>query len=100
MKLLRIEPAQNPKKKYRAIFIDHPTGRHKAIEFGASGMDDYTLTHNKEQRERYRARHAKDLKTANNQTGIGAGALSYYILWGDSTSMNKNIAEYKKMFNL
>jgi hypothetical protein len=100
MKLLRIEPARNPKKKYRAIFIDHPTGRQKAIEYGAANMDDYTLTHDKEQRERYRARHAKDLKTPNNQTGVGAGALSYYTLWGDSTSMAKNVIEYKKLFNL
>jgi hypothetical protein len=29
-----------------------------------------------------------------------AGYLSYYILWGDSTSMKKNIASYKKKFDL
>lgn len=100
MRLMRIDSAKNPKKKFRAVFIDDVSGKQKAIEFGAHGMDDYTITHNKEQRERYRARHAKDLKVGTNPSGIGAGALSYYILWGDSTSMNKNIAEYKKMFNL
>jgi hypothetical protein len=100
MRLFKIESAMNPKKKYRAVFIDDASGKHKAIEFGAANMDDYTLTHDKEQRERYRTRHAKDLKTPANQKGIGAGALSYYILWGDSTSMKKNIEEYKKLFHL
>ena len=32
----------------------------KKIHFGALGMDDYTITGNKEQRKRYRARHSHD----------------------------------------
>ena len=28
------------------------------------------------------------------------GALSYYVLWGDSTSKRQNIASYKRRFNL
>ena len=95
MKLLSITESVKPDKKLTAVFDND--GRKKTVHFGAKGMDDYTLTKNKEQRDRYRTRHAKDLKT-NDPTK--AGYLSYYILWGDSTSRAKNISEYKKRFNL
>jgi len=73
------------------------TGRTKTTHFGASGMDDYTISKDKDQRERYRTRHKKDLES-NDPTR--AGYLSYYILWGDSTSRQANISAYKKRFNL
>jgi len=60
-------------------------------------MDDYTISKDKEQRERYRTRHKKDLET-NDPTK--PGYLAYYVLWGDSTSRQANIASYKKRFNL
>ena len=72
-------------------------GRKKTVHFGAKGMDDYTITKDKEQRERYRTRHDKDLDTDDPTR---AGFLSYYILWGDSTSRTKNISDYRKRFNL
>ena len=79
-----------------AIF-EQENGRKKTTHFGAAGMDDYTKTHDKDQRERYKTRHAKDLETGDPTR---AGLLSYYILWGESTSMKTNIASYKKKFNL
>ena len=72
-------------------------GRSKTVHFGAAGMDDYTKTKDKEQRERYRTRHKKDLETGDPSK---AGFLSYYLLWGDSTSLQTNLAAYKKRFNL
>ena len=63
-------------------------------------MDDYTRAHDKAQRDRYRTRHAKDLNTAAGKTGVSAGALSFYVLWGDSTDMSRNIAAYKRRFGL
>ena len=83
-------------KKLMAIFIKD-NGRTKTTHFGASGMDDYTITKNKEQRARYRQRHKKDLQTKDPTR---AGFLSYYILWGESTSRQENIKNYKKRFNL
>jgi hypothetical protein len=79
-----------------AIFTDEK-GKSKKTYFGAATMSDYTITGNKEARRRYRARHKKDLKT-NDPTR--AGYLSYYLLWGDSTSLNQNINTYRKKFNL
>jgi ppGpp synthetase/RelA/SpoT-type nucleotidyltranferase len=95
MKLISISDSTKPDKKLMAVFEND--GRKKTVHFGAKNMDDYTLTKSKEQRERYRTRHAKDLKTGDPSR---AGYLSYHILWGDSTSRAKNIAEYKKKFNL
>lgn len=78
-----------------AVFT-YDNGKTKTTHFGAKGMDDYTITKDKEQRKRYRERHKKDLKTKDPTK---AGFLSYYILWGDSTSRKENIASYKKRFN-
>ena len=96
MKLLEISQSTKADKKLMAVF-ETDVGRKKTTHFGASGMDDYTLTKDKEQRERYRTRHKKDLETGDPTK---AGFLSYYILWGDSTSRAANIASYKKRFNL
>jgi hypothetical protein len=65
--------------------------------FGAAGMDDYTITHDKDQRMRYLTRHRKN---ENWRDPKSAGALSRYILWGDSTSIETNLAAYKRRFNL
>ncbi len=96
MKLLSVKKSDKSKYKYVATF-KKDDGKEKKTYFGAKGMDDYTLTKDKEQRERYRKRHQKDLKTKDPTR---AGYLSYYLLWGDSTSLKSNIASYKKMFKL
>ena len=95
MKLISVTESSKPDKKLMAVFENE--GRKKTTHFGAAGMDDYTITKNKEQRERYRTRHGKDLKTGDPTK---AGFLSYYILWGDSTSRQKNISDYKRRFDL
>jgi len=95
MKLLEVVHSDRAGKKMKAVFeVD---GRRRTVHFGSAGMDDYTLTHDKEQRERYRTRHAKDLHTGDPTR---AGYLSYYILWGDSTSVAANVAAYKRRFHL
>ena len=91
-----IKKSTKPGKKLMATFTKD-NGRKKTTHFGSAGMDDYTLTKDKEQRKRYRSRHKKDLQTGDYTR---AGYLSYYILWGNSTSRKDNIASYKKRFNL
>ncbi len=93
---VKISKSDKPNKKYKATFT-RDNGRTKTTYFGSAGMDDYTKTKDKEQRARYRSRHRKDLKT-NDPTR--AGFLSWYILWGSSTSRAENIRSYKKRFNL
>jgi hypothetical protein len=96
MKLLTVSHANDGVHKYEAEF-DDGKGHRRITKFGARGMDDYTLTHDKEQRDRYRKRHSKDLQTDDVTR---AGYLSYYILWGESTNLLENIREYKRRFNL
>ena len=94
MKLVKIERASDGVHKFKAIFDND--GRSRTTKFGAVGYDDYTMTGDKERRRLYRQRHEKDLKGDPTR----AGYLSYYILWGESTSMAANTAAYKRRFNL
>jgi hypothetical protein len=96
MKLLSITASEKPEKKLKAVF-ESDSGRTKTIHFGAKGMDDYTITKNKEQRERYLARHRANEQWSKPDT---AGSLSRYVLWGDSTSRATNIASFKRRFNV
>lgn len=96
VKLLKIGKSTREDKKMMAVF-EMDDGGKKTTHFGAKGMDDYTITKDKEQRDRYHERHQKDLETKDPTR---AGFLSYYILWGDSTSKRENIKNYKKKFNL
>jgi hypothetical protein len=89
MKIIR---AKDGKHKWVAKFKDGTE-----TPFGSKGMDDYTLTHDKEQRDRYRQRHKKDLQTRDPKR---AGFLSYYLLWGDSTSIQANKRAYEKRFKV
>ncbi len=94
MKLLKVERSDNKNKKYVATF--DLGNKLKRIHFGHSDYEDYTIHHDKERRERYRARHYTG-KIANPDT---ANSLSYYILWGDNTSLQQNVKDFKKRFNL
>lgn len=96
MKLVKVVKSSKPDKKFMAVF-ETDTGRTKTTHFGAKNMDDYTLTGNKEQRDRYRQRHKKDLDTGDPTR---AGYLSYHLLWGDSTSLQQNLAAYRRRFDL
>jgi len=91
-----VKKSTRPGKKYMAIFT-RDNGRTKTTHFGAAGMTDYLQSKDKERRKRYRDRHKKDLKTKDPTR---AGYLSYYLLWGDSTSLRTNINSYKNRFNL
>jgi hypothetical protein len=95
MKLVSVHPAHDGTHKYEATFDND--GRSKTTKFGAAGMDDYTKTHDKEQRARYIKRHSKDMATGDPTR---AGFLSRHLLWGESTSMMKNLAAYRRRFNL
>ena len=103
MKLITVKPSDRDGKKYMAKFClckgesKCCDKQKKTVHFGAKGMDDYTITGDEEQRERYRKRHKKDLDTKDPTK---AGYLSYYILWGDSKSIRENIKYFKKKFNL
>jgi len=93
MKLVSITRSKIAGKKWTATFADPK----KTTQFGDSSAEDYTQHHDPERRRLYRERHKKDLKTGDPSR---AGYLSYYILWGNSTNRQKNIAAYKRKFKL
>jgi hypothetical protein len=102
MKLLKIVKSTSKNKKWTAIFClckgetKCCDKERKKIHFGDSRYEDYTQHKDVDRRKNYRSRHASG-KTAKPDS---ADALSYYILWGDSTNLNENINSFKKKYNL
>ena len=93
MKLVSITKATDGKHKYTALFTDPK----KTTHFGAVAYDDFLKTKDVAQREAYLARH-KARENWNDPTS--AGALSRYLLWGQSSSLKQNIIDYKKRFHI
>jgi hypothetical protein len=94
MKLLSITPSTKADKKLMAIFDND--GRRKTVHFGQKNADDFLLTKNVEQKNRYQTRHRKDLDTKDPSR---AGYLSWYILWNKPT-LTESIRDYRQRFNL
>jgi len=90
-----IKKSDRKEKKLMAIFRNDE-GRTKTIHFGSAGMDDYTLTKDKQQRTRYLTRHQKNENWTVCDT---AGSLSRWILWNKETKQ-ASIDDYKKRFKL
>ena len=86
---MKLTPSTDGIHKYVAEFDD---GTH--TRFGAVGMDDYTKTHDTEQRLRYLIRHRKNENWNNPKS---AGALSRWILWNLPT-IEASLRDYKKRF--
>ena len=95
MKLIKVEDSKAKGKRFTAIFSDGK--KEKKVNFGLKGGSTYLDNKDKKKRAAFRARHEVDLKTNDP---LRAGYLSYWLLWGDSTSLSMNIREYKKKFNL
>lgn len=79
-------------KRYLATFENG-----KKVHFGLKTGMTYIDHLDKTKRENYLKRHQKNEDWNDPYT---AGALSRWILWGDSTNINKNISDFKKRFNI
>ena len=89
-----IKKSDKKGKRLMAIFDDK-----KKVHFGLENpkIGTYIDHGDKKIRAAYRARHKKDLDTKDFKR---PGYLSYYILWGESESLKKNIELYKKKYKL
>ena len=107
---LRVETAQIPYKKWKAIFQDE-NGKEFVRYFGGKladgkAYDDYTTTGTEEQRRKFLSRHAhflrepmKEAKDHDDELYLVAPCmLSYHILWGDSRDIKTNIRAFKKTY--
>ena len=91
MKLLSIQPTSiGDKAKFEAKFLDN--GKIKTVKFGVKGSYSYVDGAPIQVRDAYRARHYKERTGPVDSKGM----LSYWVTWGDSQDVNKNIADYKK----
>lgn len=86
-----VKPSTRKDKRLMAVFKDG-----KVIHFGAKNGNTYIDHHDKEKRTAYLARH----KVNEDWTKINAGSLSRFILWGDYTSIDGNIAFFKRRFEV
>jgi hypothetical protein len=68
----------------------------ETLHFGSSVGRTYIDHKDKQKRQNYLARH----RVREDWTKINAGSLSRFLLWGNSTSLQQNIKEYKKRFNI
>lgn len=95
-----IELSNLKTKKWRINFTNSETGKIKTVNFGAKGYRDFTLIEDRAEalktRDAYRTRHQHD----NLTDPFSPGALSWWILWGDSQNMKTNLRAYLKRFDL
>ncbi len=84
----------NPKKKLMATFSLNGEII-KTTHFGASGYSDFTQHLDPYRKNRYIARHIKNIDFSKP---MSAGVLALYILWNKPT-LEASIKDYKKTFN-
>lgn len=85
--LQRVARSPRPDKKWRAHFSDGTV-----TDFGAVGYSDYTHHGNRKRRDRYIARHARDLGTADPTR---PGFLSMFVLW-NRPSFEASVRDYRR----
>ena len=80
---IEISKATNPDKKYQAV-KQQPSGRTKTIQFGATGMSDYTKHKDSERKQRYLNRHKQKTGVTITQQGS-----MQQIFYGTSQPLQK-----------
>jgi len=95
-----VKPSPRPDKKLQATFTKDD-GRTKTVHFGTDSNFVFNPRKTVRDRKNYRKRHraskfeAKALKNPDS-----AATLSMELLWGDSRSLEKNIAAYRRKWGV
>lgn len=89
---MELVKATDSKHKWVAVFKDGTR-----TPFGSAGMSDYTIHKDKLRRANYLSRHRTRENWNDPKT---AGSLSRHLLWGDSTSLDRNLASFRRRFSL
>jgi hypothetical protein len=85
-----IQKSTRAGKRFQATYANG-----KVVHFAQAGGQTYVDHGDKAKREAYLARHKK---RENWNDPFSAGALSRWLLWGDSTNMETNHQAFMKMF--
>ena len=82
--LIHFGKSDRKDKRFKAVF-SNPT---KTVHFGLDGANTYLDGATDKTRQNYLLRHKTDLKTNDP---LRAGYLSYYVIWGKSRNVEKNL---------
>ena len=95
-KIIKLIKSKRQNKRYR-VYLENNDHYDFGLDTGKTYIDHQNIT----KRDNYRKRHlGNDTEKHLIKNLIPSPALfSYYILWGDSTDINKNINILNKMFN-
>ena len=69
----------------------------KTTHFGQPGAKTFLDGASEETRQNFRRRHKRDLDTNNP---LRSGYLSYYVIWGKSRDVEKNLKSYLNRFKI
>ena len=89
---ISLNKSSRDKKKY-VIRLDNPK---QTIHFGSKNSQTYLDHKDKQKRKNYLARHIVNERWDK----INAGSLSAGLLWGKHTSLDKNLDDYLRRFNI
>ena len=94
MKIIKLIESPFKNKRFR-VFLDN----NKKYDFGLKGGSTYLDHHDKVKRQNYRRRHYNSVKEKPFIENLvpSPSLFSYYLCWGDSTSMDQNIKILNKM---
>ena len=91
-KIIKLVKSPRKNKRFR-VYLQND----KYFDFGLDGGNTYIDHGNKKKRDNYRKRHyAQERKLIDSLTPSPA-LYSWFILWGDSTDINKNIEKLNRM---
>ena len=98
MEIFELNKSNNLSKKYSITFVNPNTGRNNTISFGSAGMNDFTITNDINQKNRYLQRHQarEDWSKSSLHT---RGFWSKHLLWNKPT-INESIKDIQTNFNI
>lgn len=96
MRLVSLRKAQDNIHKYVAV-VEQDNGQQRTIRFGQAMASDFTKHRSETRKNRYLDRHRANEDWNDPLT---AGFWSRHLLWGDTTSLSKNLEITKKRFDL
>ena len=88
MKIIKVEPSSSKNKRFKVSLDDG-----SSFHFGLKGGSTYLDHKDETKRKNYRLRHRSNPleKYLIDHFKPSAALFSYYLLWGDSVDMQKNI---------
>jgi hypothetical protein len=96
MKIIKLEHSQVKNKRFRVLLDNN-----KHYDFGLDIGETYIDHKDKLKRDNYRKRHYNSIKEQPYIKNLipSPALFSYYLLWGESTSIQQNIKMLNKLMN-